>query len=196
MTPAQPDPAAPDPAPDPAGPDPHQPDAATPPPAPLRAAVLEIEGFVAASGFSGRRTLFALVPTAELLAHEPGLIGQLGDDRGGADLWSALEAPASLTPVEQESLPGSDLAEALAKIAWPDEVAGCALALEIIVDAGAQPGSADHTDHAEGRLVVGVLREGPPVCVLRWRHAPDGPLTESPDLAPELAAALRATLVS
>jgi hypothetical protein len=30
-------------------------------------------------------------------------------------------------------------------------------------------------------------------CALRWRHAPDGPVTHSPDLAPELVSALHAT---
>lgn len=144
----------------------------------LRALLTEVESFVHADGWDGPRKLFALVPTRELLAHEPQLIGQIGGD-GEVD-------PTSLTPVEQGTLPGDTVADGLAKIAWPDEIAGAILVLEIMVDSG---GNA-----AEGRLAVGVLRdEAAGLCALRWRHSPDGPITYSPDLAPDLVAALQAT---
>jgi hypothetical protein len=90
------------------------------------------------------------------------------------------------TPVEQGEIPGDSIADALAKIAWPDEIHGCVLVLEIMVEDGDQ--------FAEGRLAVGVMRGlAGGVCALRWRHAPDGPVTHSPDLAPELVSALHAT---
>lgn len=142
----------------------------------LAEVVAEVECFVGDGGWNQPRQLFALVPTAELLAHEPALVGALGS-----------EDAAGLTPVEQGELPGDTVAEALGKIAWPDEIVGAVLVLEIMVDGGG--GLPD-----EGRLAVGVLRNEPGgFCALRWRHAPDGPVTFSPDLAPELIAALHAT---
>lgn len=152
----------------------------------LRHAVDEVEKFVDEGGWDAPRQLFALVPTSELLAHEPGLIGQIGPDpESGGPAEPGATMP-QYTPVEQGEIPGDTIADALAKIAWPDEIDGCVLALEIMVQDG------DHL--AEGRLAVGVMRhlEGG-ACALRWRHAPDGPVTYSPDLAPELVAALHAT---
>lgn len=166
----------------------------------LERAVDEVEKFVDEGGWDSPRQLFALVPTAELLAHEPGLIGHIGPDlerdqaereQAGADLFGDPTTPADdsapqFTPVEQGEFPGDTIADALAKIAWPDEIAGCVLVLEIMVQNG--------DDLAEGRLAVGVMRgRANGACALRWRHAPDGPVTFSPDLAPDLVAALHAT---
>lgn len=160
----------------------------------LAHAVAEVEKFVDDGGWDSPRQLFALVPTAELLAHEPGLVGQIGPDEdddpavihdGATSDGSGTAAP-HFTPVEQGEFPGDTIAEALAKIAWPDEIAGCVLVLEIMVQNG--------DNLAEGRMAVGVMRGRPTgACALRWRHAPDGPVTYSPDLAPELVAALHAT---
>lgn len=86
----------------------------------LPVAVREVEDFLAESGWDQPPQLFALVPTAELVAAEP-------------DLATQLPVVEGLTPVAQDALTGSDLAEALAGICWPDEVTGCALAQEIIV---------------------------------------------------------------
>lgn len=145
----------------------------------LTSAVTEVEEHVAQDGWNQQRQLFALVPTAELLAHEPGLVGQIGGDDP--------EAVTGFTPVEQGEFPGDTIAEALAKLAWPDEIVGVVLVLEIMVDGGE-----DHPD--EGRLTVGVMRDlSGGMCALRWRHAPTGPVTFSPDLAPDLIAALHAT---
>lgn len=154
----------------------------------LRHAVDEVEKFADEGGWDAPRQLFALVPTAELLAHEPGLIGQIGPDPDagpGAPAASEEEIPA-YTPVEQGEIPGDSIADALATIAWPDEIDGCVLVLEIMVQNGDRL--------AEGRLAVGVMRNlAGGACALRWRHAPDGPVTYSPDLAPELVSALHAT---
>src|SRR5699024_247271 len=53
------------------------------PPPELVRVVDEVERFVHQHGWDTPRQVFALVHTAELLAHEPGLIGQVGD--GGDD---------------------------------------------------------------------------------------------------------------
>ncbi|MBK1789263.1 PPA1309 family protein [Prauserella cavernicola] len=180
--------------------------------APVNVAALarEVEEFVAAAGWEQQPQLFALVPTSELLRQQPELAGQ-------------LDASSELTPVAQESLPEGDLAEALATIAWPDAVHGCALAQEIIVlppdaeselpevedGAGAhdvdrlRQAAADHPRRTEARLVALVVRDGSAACVLRLRgvHAEDPAdgtaeeIVEHPELAPNLVDALRATLL-
>lgn len=150
----------------------------------LREAVAEVERFVDADGWDAPRKLFALVRTQELLAHEPALVGQIGGDDDDPD------AGSEFTPVEQGDMPGETIADALAAIAWPDEVAGCVLVMEIMVENTRENG----TSVSEGRMAVGVMRGRPGgACALRWRHAPTGPVTYSPDLAPELIAALHAT---
>lgn len=145
-------------------------------PSNVAALAREVEEFVAATGWEQQPQLFALVPTAELLRQQPDLAGQ-------------LDASSSLTPVAQDSLPEGDLADALARIAWPDTVHGCALAQEIIVlppeaeselpdvddTAGTsdlerlRQAAADHPRRTEARLVAAVLRDGGAACVLRLR---------------------------
>lgn len=164
----------------------------------LASAASEIEAFVGASGWEQRPALFALVRTAELRRDDPRL----------ADLLALGDAPPqSLTPIEQEALPDGDLDELLARVAWPESVAGCALAQEIVIlppSAEAELDSADdvagaaaeHPERREARLVVAVLRDGTSAAVLRLRTGEDGDddLLTGPDLAPNLAAALQATL--
>ncbi|MFC3448847.1 PPA1309 family protein [Amycolatopsis speibonae] len=167
----------------------------------------EVEEFVASGGWDQPPQLFALVPTAALLDEQPELAGQ-------------LDPSAPLTPVAQESLPDGDLGEALAQIAWPDLVLGCALAQEIIVlppDAEAElpvvpetdserlrQAAADHPRRTEARLVAAVLRDGAGACVMRLRGAgqPEEPgdvpvdeIIENPELAPNLLEALKATML-
>ncbi|EHR49361.1 hypothetical protein SacmaDRAFT_1072 [Saccharomonospora marina XMU15] len=140
----------------------------------------EVEEFVASGGWDQQPQLFALVSTADLLRQQPELAGHL--DQGSA-----------LTPVAQDSLPEGDLAEALARIAWPEAVSGCALAQEIIVlppdaeaqlpevDEGSDAGdlarlrqaAADHPSRTEARLVAAVLRDGTAACVMRLRGIHD-----------------------
>ncbi|WP_158886410.1 PPA1309 family protein [Amycolatopsis anabasis] len=139
----------------------------------------EVEEFVASGGWDQPPQLFALVPTEALIREQPELAEQLGD-------------AGPLTPVAQEALPEGDLAEALATIAWPDAVAGCALAQEIIVlppdaeaelpDEGAgdaerlRQAAADHPRRTEARLVAAVLRDGQGACVMRLRaQSPTSP---------------------
>jgi len=166
----------------------------------------EVEEFVAAGGWDQPPQLFALVPTAALLDEQPALAGQ-------------LDVSSPLTPVAQEALPDGDLGDALASIAWPDLVLGCALVQEIIVlPPGAEadlPGAAeadadrlrraaaDHPLRTEARLVAAVLREGDVACVMRLRGGknPDSveaavdEIIEHRELAPNLLEALKATFL-
>lgn len=168
-------------------------------------AAREVEEFVAGAGWEQPPQLFALVATTDLLQQQPELADQ-------------LNAATPLTPIAQEALAESDLAEALARIAWPETVEGCAIVQEIVVlppeaessltAAGAagdaarlRRAAADHPERTEGRLVAAVARDGARACVLRLRGKPtdDGsePLDEvieHPDLAPNLLDALAATL--
>lgn len=168
-------------------------------------AAREVEEFVAAAGWEQPPQLFALVATAELLKQQPELADQ-------------LDAATPLTPIAQEALPEPDLADALGHITWPETVAGCAIAQEIVVlppeaessltAAGAagdaarlRRAAADHPERTEGRLVAAVSRDGARACVLRLRgmqtdedSEPLDEVIEHPDLAPNLLDALGATL--
>lgn len=166
----------------------------------LPALAREVEEFVASGGWDQPPQLFALVSTAELLAQQPELAGQ-------------LDADAALTPVAQDPLPVEDLGAALAEIEWPGAVTGCAVAQEIVVlppeaerelDAVTQDSevlrrvAAEHPKRREARLVAAVLRDGTIACVLRVRGDSERPdeIVEHPELAPNLTAALLDTLSS
>ena len=164
----------------------------------LQAAAAEVESHVAGSGWDRPPVLFALVRAAQFASDEPAAAAGLG--LGAAD-------PSSLTPVEQEALPDGPLDEVLARIAWPDEVAGCALSQEIVLlppsaesdlDAAHPETALNHPDRREARIVAAVLRDGSSAVVLRLRRAADSDaaddLLTGPDLAPNLVAALLATL--
>ena len=154
----------------------------------------EIERHVAATGWDQPPRLYALVDTADLVHREPGLAATLG-----------LAGPVQpLTPIEQESLPegrdgSTDLAEVLAVVGWPEEVLGCALALEVMWGEDDERPAAPSQARGEGRLAVAVLRDGRRAAVLRLRAKPgedagEEDLLAGEDLAPELAEALAATL--
>lgn len=178
----------------------HGPVTQTPQPVtdPLTLAALDTERHVARSGWDQPVRLFALVPTAELLALEPQL----------ADGLAAHDAVAgALSAVEQEELPeATGLEELLAQIAWPDQVAGCALAVERIVvppeaerdlpdeDEAALRAVAEHPSRQDVRLLVAVTRGGEARCLLRQRaHDSDDRVALGEDIAPGLVHALRAT---
>ncbi len=165
---------------------------------PLTLAALDTERHVARSGWDQPVRLFALVPTRELLEHEPQLAGGLAphDTVDGA-----------LSAVEQDRLPDAPgLEDLLARIAWPDQVVGCALAVERIVvppqaerdlpedDDAALRAVAEHPDRADVRLLVAVTRDGAARCLLRQRaHDTDDRVALGEDIAPGLVHALRAT---
>jgi hypothetical protein len=165
----------------------------------LEPSLAEIELHVHAAGWDNRPTLFALVRAAQFAADDPVTAARLGIDQQHGD---------ALTPVEQDELPDEPLDEVLAGIAWPPEVAGCALTQEIVIlppsaeaelgDDDAPSRAAAHPDRREARLTVGVLRDGTSAALLRMRPTgtgeDDGDLLTGPDLAPNLVAALLATL--
>jgi hypothetical protein len=177
---------------------------AEPQQAQLEFAAAEIEMHVSAGGWDQRPALFALVRAAELPTDERAAVAKLG-------LPDVAEA---LTPVEQEALPDGPLDDVLARIGWPETVAGCALCQEIVI---LPPGAAGdvtdgdasaavaHPEHHEARLVVAVLRDGTRATLLRLRDGTEptgrveptpagGELLTGPNLAPNLADALLATL--
>jgi hypothetical protein len=167
----------------------------------IEIAAAEIESHVAQAGWDQRPTLFALVRASQFAVDEPETAARLGLDTAIGD---------ALTPIEQEALPEGDLDLALAQVGWPASVAGCALSQEIVIlppsvqdELGAldAPDSisaaAVHPGRREARLVVAVLRDGASAAMLRLRGvagAPDDDLVTGPELAPNLVAALIATL--
>jgi hypothetical protein len=167
----------------------------------LRAVVLELEQHTATAGWDQPARLFALVPTAELLANEPGLAGVLGVDPA-ADLTGVL------TPIEQDDLePEEPLEELLTHMMWPDEVQGTAAVVERLVlppSAGelpddpteAQELAATHPEREEVRMVAAATRSGSTYCALRLRsHDEDFAVLEGADLVPALLQLLQGTLV-
>lgn len=165
----------------------------------LRQAVRDVERHAARVGWDGAPRLYALVPSAELVAAEPAVMGELGLDPA-----PSLDA---LTAVEQDDMTfGEPLEALLATIAWPLEVAGVALVLEtVVLPAAAERAApndrpdawaATHPDREEARIAVAVHRDGSRACALRWRrHADDSDVVTADDLAPALADALAATLL-
>jgi hypothetical protein len=167
----------------------------------LGRAVIEIERHVSSAGWDQPAQLFALVPTADLLAAEPQLAAELGAD----------DASQPLTPVAQGELPGGDdehLADALARIEWPDGVSGCAVAVErIVLPASVESGLADAESDAElarlagsdprrheVRMVAAVLRDGDRFGAVRLRtHDEDNAVLTGVDLVPTLCEVLSLT---
>ncbi|MGW6280790.1 PPA1309 family protein [Kribbella sp. NPDC055071] len=172
------------------------------PPDALSRAVIEIEKHVSSAGWDQPAQLFALVPTEELLRAEPQLAAELG----------AEDASQPLTPVAQGELPGGvedeHLADALARIEWPDGVSGCALAIErIVLPASAEAGLSSVESDAElarmagsdprrheVRMVAAVLREGDRFGAVRLRsHDEDSAVLTGADLVPTLCEVLSLT---
>ena len=177
--------------------------------------IRDVADFADTEGWDQPPQLFALVPTADLVAAEPALEEQLGDG-------------AALTPVAQEALPddlsGDSMAldEFLATTSWPAAVRGVVLVQQIVVlppaaeqtldeaiaplladrDAADQAGrdaAQTHPERRDARLYAGVLREGVSLCLLQLRPEeddsfPDLDLRTAPNLAPNLVDALRHTL--
>ena len=171
----------------------------------LEAVAAEIEAYVGLAGWDLPPALFALVPT-RLLAADPAAAPLLGDLAGSDPSQISAE---SLTPVAQDELPDGPLDEVLAQIGWPEEVLGCALSQEIVLlPPSAEPelddlaiesvptAALEHPDRREARLVVAVLRDGRSASILRLRGTAEtgDDLLTGPDLAPNLVAALSATL--
>lgn len=161
----------------------------------LVACLAEIERFVSRTSWGGPPRLFALVRTADLIAAEPALAGQL-----------AMGSPDSLSSIEQDDFrPGEDLASALESICWGEGVDGAALCVERLflpdeyaADLPDDPERAagivaSHPHRVEVRVVAGALRDGTHHAVARLADHPED-LLGSVDLAPALEAAVLATL--
>jgi hypothetical protein len=172
----------------------------------LSALLREIENHVAEGGWDQGARLFALVPTAELVAREPGLATLLGlPDQPG--LASAGAAADALTPVEQEELPDhASIEELLGGLAWPPDVVGVALVVERVVlppeaeadlpadEAEALAVLVGHPLRQDVRLAVAAMRDGRRESAMRFRlHDDPVQVLVGPDLVPALAEALAAT---
>lgn len=167
----------------------------------LEEVVLDLERHAAQQGWDAAPKLFALVYGSEIRTTEPELAAELGlaGDAAEGDTLAALEQP---------ELPSQATVEdALATIAWPDTVAGCALVIERVVlppeveeeipddPDKAAAFAADHPAREDVRMIVGVLRGGERHSALRLRrHDVDDEVLVGPDLVPALADALAATL--
>ncbi|WP_319945554.1 PPA1309 family protein [Nocardia macrotermitis] len=180
--------------------------------------IREVAEFADAEGWDRPPQMFALVPTADLVAAEPALQDQLDDG-------------AELTPIAQEPLPDDvtgelALDEFLATTSWPEAVRGCVLVQQIVVlppdaeqtlddaiaplladrdaaDRAARDAAITHPGRRDARLFAGVLREGVSLCLLQVRPDEDDEddlfgndidLRTAPNLAPNLIEALAHTL--
>jgi hypothetical protein len=166
----------------------------------LRSAVREIEAHVAESGWDQPARLYALVPTSDLLVHEPALATAMGLDE--------VVAAGSLTPVEQDDVPAdTPLEDVLEQIMWPREVVGCAAVVERLVlppsadeqlpsdPEAAEAFAAEHPDREEVRIVAAATRDGTTYCALRMRAHDDAlSVVEAPDLVTALLELVRGTL--
>ncbi|MFC4905873.1 PPA1309 family protein [Actinomadura gamaensis] len=167
----------------------------------LEEVVLDLERHAAEQGWDAAPRLYALVYGSEIRTAEPELAAELGlaEDPGDGDTLAALEQPELPRQASVE--------DALATIAWPDAVAGCALVIERVVlppeaeeEIPADPEeaaafAADHPAREDVRMIVGVLRDGERHSALRLRrHDLDDEVLVGPDLVPALADALAATL--
>lgn len=167
------------------------------PPADLLQVAQETEQHVAADGWDQRERVFALVPTADLVAAEPSLADALAD----AGRYSSIE---------QELPEGVELEEYLGRLAWPRSVTGCALAVERLRAAPAAEGqTADGAggtaseggagDTAPGtepvRLLVVATREGERFTLVRFAaHDSDDAVAVGAEVGTDLQAALATTL--
>lgn len=164
--------------------------------------VVDIERTASGAGWDHAPTLYALVPTGELIA-QPNIPEELADQlRKGWD-----SSPNHLSAIIQEDLAQDDLEEMLAHLAWPPQVAGAAVSVERIVvppevedQAPDDPDEAlrfisHHPSRSDVRLVVGALRTGETWCALRTRaFDSDDKVGQDANLVPNLVEALALSL--
>ena len=169
------------------------------PSTPLRLVTLEVESHVAAAGWDQPPRLYAIVPTAKLVEHEPALARELS---------AQLELqPDGFTSIEQDGFPPDrPLEEVLAEIEWPEAVAGCVAVVERVMlppeaedalpddPAELMVFASEHPGRRDVRLVAAVTRAGERHSAVRARQPDDSPLLEGPDLVPGLLDHLTRTL--
>lgn len=166
----------------------------------LTSAVIELEAHVNADGWDQPIRFFALARRSDLVQREPALAASLGLD--------PISETDDLIPIEQEwGDPNAELDEALAGIAWPDQVVGAALAIErLLLPPSAEAEldavdpqesariAAEHPERKEVRLAAAVLRDGRKMCAIRLREDDsDDAVLSGSDLLPGLTDALAAT---
>ncbi len=163
----------------------------------LVACLVDIERSVLKAGWDQPVRLFSLVSSRTLLESEPHLEEALGLSRDmPEDHLSAIE--------QDEFHAGLDLGEALARIAWPELVIGCAVAVERrVLPDGTQIANdltgaelvehvAKHPDARDVRLIAGVTRSGCEYGIVRVRDE-ESDLVAAPNLLPGLTRALLST---
>jgi hypothetical protein len=154
--------------------------------------VIDVSRHAARQEWAGRPVLYALVSREALAAADAEL---------PPEVW---QAPAgSLIPLEQEPLEYGEPDQVLARIKWPDEVAGCVLVTDVVALpeavkrdppselALAEDWARTHAEGHQAQLAVGVLRDGHYMCGL-WRLG-EQEIEVRPDLADDLIAALLGT---
>lgn len=173
---------------------------ATANPDPLRRVVHEIEKGASRLGWDRPPTIYALVPTPELLA-APDLPADVADQlRAG---WDG--DPHHLSAILQDPLAEDNLEEVLPQLQWPETVGGAAVSVERVIlppEAESQiPDDpedaanfvADHPNREDVRLTVGVLRDGRSWCAVRTRaFDDDSQVGAGAELVPELIELLSA----
>jgi hypothetical protein len=152
-----------------------------PPADELTCAVVETARYAARNSWGRPPQLFALARKETLASIEP----DLPEGARGA-------LPGSLIAIEQDPLPTGEPAAVVASIHWPEEVAGCVLVTEIVVlpsdDEKMPRQPADHAGGRDGRLTVGVLRNGDYASCLELRGGQD--LLVNNELAGDVVTAL------
>lgn len=187
-------------------------------PTALSTCVREVVAFVDDAGWDQPPQLFALVPTAELLEREPDLAEGLSSD---SELTPVAQEPLpggteGGSPELDEALAGITWPEAVAGCVLVQEILilppEAEAELDEVTEQTADEAEAErvalqlaseHPERQEARLVAAVLRGGESLCLLQLRPDaaqlaadPDAEpeLLEHPELAPNLVAALHATL--
>lgn len=165
----------------------------------LRAVVAEIESGAARVGWDRPPSIYALVPTAELMKTPEVPTDVLADLEKA---WDGSET--HLSAILQESMAGDQLEELLPKLAWPPSVWGAALTVErVIVPPAVEEAAPEDPDEAlafisnhpaasDVRLTIGVTREGDSWCAIRTRAFDDaGNVGSGETLVPSLVEALQ-----
>ena len=157
--------------------------------------VVDIEKGAARVGWDHAPSIYALVPTATLLA-DPNLPADIAEQlRSG---WDGSDD--HLSAIIQEDLADDDIEQVLAHLAWPETVPGAAITVERIVvppevEDEAPAFVANHPLRTDVRLAVGVMRSGESWCALRTRaFDSDDKVGQGSNLVPALVDALRASL--
>jgi hypothetical protein len=167
----------------------------------LAVVVRDIERSAARVGWDHAPSLYALVPTRDLIGQQGVPSDIAGQLRRG---WDGT--PFHLSAIIQEDLPDDELEEVLGHLAWPDSVAGAALTVERIIvppeveaQAPEDPDEAlafisSHPSRTDVRLAVGVLRSGETWTAVRTRaFDADDQVGQGANLVPGLTQALMAS---